>query len=375
MLQTINRVTPRRRGFEFFLLSSKKKIFPFDIVVYFRSTQTTMSSILEEIEEGIDVSRISEEPTSQRLQPNDPAAPQENGEEDILGLDKPIKLRTRAKIARMDNARIFSPNGLPYIVKNHGKLIRTIQKNDKKFYSNPRNSISKTQKFEHEFDNLSSVLQFYQLWCHGLFPKANFKDCIHLVRSLNGKSAQLRLYRRELINAELHKLKVAKGIIVEDANNPEDQEQQQQADADDNDDWGIMHTQAITADDNNTNGPTQNTGSGLESLFVDSNSTEDLTPLSEPSLFVDLNSTEDLTPRQDIESAANNTSTTIEAPLKPLASNNDNESDDPFSDDDMSMLQVEPSSIDMNNVQEDELMEGGQEDDDLELELMRQNDP
>ena len=87
-----------------------------------------MSSILEEIEEGIDVSRISEEPTSQRLQPNDPAAPQENGEEDILGLDKPIKLRTRAKIARMDNARIFSPNGLPYIVKNHGKLIRTIQK-------------------------------------------------------------------------------------------------------------------------------------------------------------------------------------------------------------------------------------------------------
>ena len=78
----------------------------------------------------------------------------------------------------------------------------------------------------------------------------------------------MRLYRRELINAELHKLKVAKGIIVEDANNPEDQEQQQQADADDNDDWGIMHTQAITADDNNTNGPTQNTGSGLESLLL-----------------------------------------------------------------------------------------------------------
>lgn len=90
---------------------------------------------------------------------------------------------------------------------------------------------------------------------------------------------------------------------------------------------------------------------------------------------MDLNSTEDLTPRQDIESAANNTSTTIEASSKPPASNNDNESDDPFSDDDMSMLQVEPSSIDMNNVQEDELMEGGQEDDDLELELMRQNDP
>ncbi|RCK66663.1 Chromosome segregation in meiosis protein 3 [Candida viswanathii] len=322
-----------------------------------------MSSIIDEIEEGIDVSRTEDEPTTQNLQPSQ--APKEKDNDDVLGLDKPIKLRTRAKIARMDNARIFSPNGLPYLVKNHSKLTRTIQKNDKKFYSNPRSSITKSQKFEHEFDNLSSVLQFYQLWCHGLFPKANFKDCIGLVRSLNGKSAQLRLYRRELINAELHKLKVAKGIIVEDANITQDEEQPMQ----DSNDWGSMHREAVTADNAQ---PPQNVGSGLQSLFVDSDE-EDLTPTNGSSLFVGMNRGEDLTVRNEPPSmdVQQETTTTV----APVTATADNESDDPFSDDDdikMSMTQAEPSSFDIDQHQQEQHHDDG--DEDLELELMRQND-
>lgn len=339
-----------------------------------------MSSILDEIEEGINISHSDDESISQRLQSNEQHALHENGDEDILGLDKPIKLRTRAKIARMDNARIFSPNGLPYIVKNHGKLIRTIRKNDKKFYSHPRNSVSRSQKFDHEFDNLSSVLQFYQLWCHGLFPKANFKDCIHLVRSLNGKSAQLRLYRRELINAELHKLKVAKGIIIEDPTTAVNDNDDQQPD-NTNDDWANMHTEAITEDNN---GPPQSSGTGLDSLFVDSNSTEDLTPSNSSALFVDLNNTEDLAPRQDPQSSLNDsnnatTATTGPSSIPVPTGNTENESDDPFSDEDdldMPTAQTEPSSFDIANLEQEEHRgdDADDDDDDLELELMRQND-
>jgi replication fork protection complex subunit Csm3/Swi3 len=136
-------------------------------------------------------------------------------QDDLLGLDQEIKLTKRARVARLDNQRIFNPvTGLDYILKHHRDVTKTIQKNDKKFNKKYYNqSVSRVAKYDHEYDNLSTVLQFYQLWCHGLFPKANFRDCIHLLRRLGAKSSQLRLYRRELIDKEIEKLKIAKGII------------------------------------------------------------------------------------------------------------------------------------------------------------------
>ncbi|ODV80705.1 uncharacterized protein CANTADRAFT_32618, partial [Suhomyces tanzawaensis NRRL Y-17324] len=142
--------------------------------------------------------------------------------EDVLGLDKLIKLTKRAKIAKIDNQRIFNnQTGLNYITKNHGGVLRSIKKNDKTFEKN-QGKVSKTAKYDHEYNNLTTVLQFYQLWCHGLFPKAKFKDCIHLIRSLGARSPQLKVYRRQLIEMELNKLRVEKGIVDEGgAENPE----------------------------------------------------------------------------------------------------------------------------------------------------------
>lgn len=137
-------------------------------------------------------------------------------QDDLLGLDTQIKLTKRKPTARVDNNRIFSQKGLGYLLKNHHKLLKTIQRNDKQFEEKSKNGrVHRAQKFQHEYDNLSSVLQFYQLWCHGMFPKANFKDCVHLLRLLGAKSPRLRLYRRELIEQEIIKLKEASGIIVE----------------------------------------------------------------------------------------------------------------------------------------------------------------
>lgn len=139
-------------------------------------------------------------------------------QEDSLGLDKPIKLGRVSKIPKITDELLFNPTrGLPMITKNYKKLSRTIKKNDKKLEEKLRTERSKlaarSAKVEAECENLGSVIQFYQFWAHGFFPRANFNDCIRMLRTY--KSAGLKEYRRGLLDHELHKLKVAKGIITE----------------------------------------------------------------------------------------------------------------------------------------------------------------
>lgn len=124
-----------------------------------------------------------------------------------LGLQEVLKNPRRIKIAKIDQDRLLGETGLPYLVKNHQKVTRIIKKHDK------RKPVTKQEKYNHEYENLSSVLQFYQLWCHTLFPKANFKDCILLIRGVTNRSPRLRLYRRELIEQELQKLRAKEGLV------------------------------------------------------------------------------------------------------------------------------------------------------------------
>lgn len=142
-------------------------------------------------------------------------------EPDALGLDKPIKLGRVSKIPKITDELLFDRvRGLPHVITNYKKVARTIRKNDKALAQkakDPFQSKSSLHQFkvETECQNLESVLQFYQLWCHGLFPKATFSDCIQMVRKY--KSPRIRMYRRELIEQEIHRQKVEKGIITEDA--------------------------------------------------------------------------------------------------------------------------------------------------------------
>lgn len=149
-------------------------------------------------------------------------APGPAATEDDLGVEKPLKLSTRAKLAKVDDDRVMTnPNGLEYIVKNYPKVTRVMKKRDAKLarrlasdaYRLASGSLRRRLKYENEADNLSTVLQFYQLWCHELFPKANFKDCIKLIRAYGHKSAQIKFYRRDLLDQVLTKLKEEKGII------------------------------------------------------------------------------------------------------------------------------------------------------------------
>ncbi|KAG5421633.1 CSM3 [Candida metapsilosis] len=184
----------------------------------------------------------------------------------VLGIDEPLKLKTRRKIAKIDDERLLhTSRGLPYLIKNQQRLLRIIQKNDKEFYKQEKEKLavqpnykpSLQLKHDHEYKNLVSILQFYQLWCHGMFPKANFKDCAYLIRSLGHKSSRLRLYRRELIEKEIYKLKVAKGIIDENENGEtNEKEPAEGSDTVQVEDEGIseLRPTAVTADNDDDDG-------------------------------------------------------------------------------------------------------------------------
>lgn len=286
--------------------------------------------------------------------------------DDLLGLDQTIKLSSRAKIAKIDNERIFNKlKGLNYVIRNHSKLIRVFQKNDKalqKTLSSKKSSLSskavRLLKHENEFKNLSSMLQFYQLWCHGLFPKAKFKDCLQLLRSFGSKSGQLKLYRRELIEQELRKLKENKGIMdTERTEMPETQNQQSEPLPENqgpegihdiaDDDWSFMNT-------NQSNG-----------LFVGEDDDLYHTPTTPPAEAVS----------RDVGSAASNSghNASLDAVNTktnvPASSNDSDDSDDPFSDDDIPI-----GSEPMNKYDEypDEEIEVDDHEHEDELAIMRE---
>ncbi|KAI5969458.1 CSM3 [Candida margitis] len=275
----------------------------------------------------------------------------------LLGIDEPLKLKTRKKIAKIDDERLLhNPRGLPYLLKNQRRLLRIIEKNDKEFYKQEKEKLavqpnykpSPQLKHDHEYNNLVSILQFYQLWCHGMFPKANFKDCAYLVRSLGHKSSQLRLYRRELIEKEIYKLKVERGIIDEN----EVSRASEEAHTEDN-------TNSQMEGDNITE---------LRPTAITANDDDDDTGWD----FMRIGATSDST-RQDSNGEPNRTET--------IGTTNDPAEDgwDDLEDDEVAAFFGKPSKtapqIANNDEESYQREEAEEEDEDLALELMRQVDP
>lgn len=181
--------------------------------------------------------------------------------QDVLGLEKPIKLGRVSRIPKITDDLLFDNiRGLPQIRKNHTKLSALLRKLDRSYTNKIKKGSSKASvrqaKLACETEKLQKVLLFYQLWCHGLFPRANFKDCVQMLR--NYTSFPLKEYRCGILNDEIHRLKVEKGIITEDPDDHppeldeddlylapvqasmEDQVQNSNLVQDDEDDWGFL---------------------------------------------------------------------------------------------------------------------------------------
>lgn len=140
--------------------------------------------------------------------------------DDVLGLDQPIKLTSRRKVSKIDLEGLMDKQkGLPFVISSYKKPMRVMERNDQKLSTKlQKKDLSSSQRKRLRYDNasanLQAVLQYYQLWCHGLLPKAKFKDCIYLLRAFGGRDAALKKYRRTLIETEINKKKEQMGLTV-----------------------------------------------------------------------------------------------------------------------------------------------------------------
>ena len=110
---------------------------------------------------------------------------------DISGIDPTaidpttISAKPRRAQVRLTAEKLLSDKGLPFVIKYAPKRIRI--------------STSKRSAYQ----NISNITQFYQLWAHNLFPKANFSDFIKLCHSLGKNDKTLREYRIQLFRNEM----------------------------------------------------------------------------------------------------------------------------------------------------------------------------
>ncbi|KAG0662445.1 chromosome segregation in meiosis- protein [Maudiozyma exigua] len=149
-----------------------------------------------------------------------------------------IAVKTRRPQVKLTTERLLSCGGLPYVMKNAPKSIKI---------SSRRNAQQ----------NLSGIVQFYQLWAHELFPKAKFRDFIKLCETLGKTDKTLREYRSNLYRAEMG---------IDPTGIPEDEEQFETQ--------PIANDTEIGAESNQDLGNGDATTTGQPTLFVEQGSIE-----------------------------------------------------------------------------------------------------
>lgn len=111
-------------------------------------------------------------------------APQLRTEPPVFDPTAVITTKRRVQV-KLTGERLMDPErGLPHLMKIGKKRIH----------------ISKNKS---SFENLSNIVQVYQLWAHQLYPKAKFKDFIKLSQQLGRTDRVLREYRKSVIRKEL----------------------------------------------------------------------------------------------------------------------------------------------------------------------------
>lgn len=105
---------------------------------------------------------------------------------DVLGVDDEVVVKQKRVLIKLDEEKMTSARGIPYLQSKAGsKLMPRLKK----------------QKGRSELQDLGKILQFYQLWAHGLYPRANFQDFIHMART-TGKKPRMKVFRRQWIADE-----------------------------------------------------------------------------------------------------------------------------------------------------------------------------
>lgn len=103
-----------------------------------------------------------------------------------LGLDEEVKITKKRKpIAKLDETRLLSEPGIPRLraLARSGKTVRKLGFKGK----------------GHEFSDIARLLNYYQLWLDGLYPRAKFADGLQLIEKA-GHSKRMNVMRKEWID-------------------------------------------------------------------------------------------------------------------------------------------------------------------------------
>lgn len=128
------------------------------------------------------------EEADRALREKENAAKKDKGA-NALGLDETVevKTRTRAPALKLDSNLILGEKGIP-------ALRSTVQE-----------KLGKRLKGKgHEYSDARRILQFYQVWAHGLYPKAKFDDVLVMIEKL-GHSKRLQVARQDWVLGHLRK--------------------------------------------------------------------------------------------------------------------------------------------------------------------------
>jgi replication fork protection complex subunit Csm3/Swi3 len=96
---------------------------------------------------------------------------------------EPVKVQKKT-VRNLNEDHLLSLRGLKYIKENAGKKLKP------------------AIKHKNEYKNLTNLLSFYQLWGHGVFPRANFDDFTSMCSTVGNKSSRVISLRAEWINEE-----------------------------------------------------------------------------------------------------------------------------------------------------------------------------
>ncbi|KAK0669242.1 replication fork protection component Swi3-domain-containing protein [Cercophora samala] len=90
---------------------------------------------------------------------------------DVLGLETEVdKKKARVPRVKLDDARLLSDKGIPWLQKNAQTKLKLKGKG-------------------HEFSDAARMLSFYQEWLDELFPKASFLDALAMVEKAGHKTS------------------------------------------------------------------------------------------------------------------------------------------------------------------------------------------
>ncbi|PGH17551.1 hypothetical protein AJ79_01151 [Helicocarpus griseus UAMH5409] len=151
-----------------------------------RNDQTTAPvDDLFDYDAGLDEILKETQTSQQNSSSNSAAKGSKNASKDAnganLGLDEEIEVAPKRRpVAKLDEARLLSPAGIPKLRKTAKTKLNFKGKG-------------------HEYSDAMRLLNFYQLWLDDLYPRAKFADGLAMIEKL-GHSKRIQIMRKEWID-------------------------------------------------------------------------------------------------------------------------------------------------------------------------------